>query len=273
MIVKPDLVNKVKDYFAIKMPLHHVESAEHFSSMTQHLPMRYVISLMLLTMFSYILAPWYGQKMVAAKDRKTAYYAVLLAAALVFFLYSFGVIAVIFLQKRGYQFHNPETALSYLIANGLPLVIKNMVYAVLFIMSATSLASIWSAMVTLLIGFYPAQQTKLLSKSILLMLLTAGLSLWAANYLIDQILEKMILANIPIVALSFALLGGFYWRKTSRLGVYVSIVVGLVMGVGSYLIYGEAHMYTWYWAVYGIPLIFFTGIIGSLCTFSKFPTL
>ncbi len=76
----------------------------------------------------------------------------------------------------------------------------------------------------------------------------------------------MILANIPIVALSFALLGGFYWRGTTRSGVYVSIIVGLICGTGAYLYYGEEGKYTLYWALYGIPLIFISGIATSLLT-------
>ncbi len=250
-------------YYARQIPIQHIPKPINFATMTTHLPIRYVVSLMLLTMFSYILAPWYGQKMVAAKDRKTAYYAVLIAAFLVFILYSLGVIIVITLQQKGILFANPETALAYLMSHGLPLYMKNIAYAILFIMATTSLASIWNAMVALLMGLNLSKQNHLLQKSILLTLFIAGLSLWCANVLVNHILQKMILANIPIVALSFALLAGFYWKRASRLGVYMSIMVGLMVGVGSYLIYGETGMYTWYWAVYGIPLIFAAGIIGS----------
>ena len=68
------------------------------------------------------------------------------------------------------------------------------------------------------------------------------------------------------VALSFALLAGFYWKTTNRTGVYFSIFVGLMWGIACYHIIGEKNIYTWYWAVYGIPLIFIFGIIGTLIT-------
>ena len=49
-------------------------------------------------------------------------------------------------------------------------------------------------------------------------------------------------------------------------GAWASVVVGLVWGVGCFVVVGEAGGYTWPWAMYGIPLIFGTGIIVSLAT-------
>ena len=63
----------------------------------------------------------------------------------------------------------------------------------------------------------------------------------------------------------FALLGGFYWKKSSRFGAYCSIFVGLICGAGSYMYWGEEGGYTWNWTVGGIPLIFLSGVIGSFC--------
>ncbi|NGX36281.1 MAG: hypothetical protein K1000chlam1_01122, partial [Candidatus Anoxychlamydiales bacterium] len=79
-----------------------------------------------------------------------------------------------------------------------------------------------------------------------------------------KIFNKMILANIPVAALSFALIAGFYWEKASKIGAYISVVVGLLVGSISYIIFKEEGMYTWYWAIYGISFIFLSGIVGSL---------
>lgn len=48
-------------------------------------PVWFITSLIVLTMFTYILAPWYGQKIFGAKSERVAYLAVLIAAFLVFF--------------------------------------------------------------------------------------------------------------------------------------------------------------------------------------------
>jgi hypothetical protein len=69
-----------------------------------------------------------------------------------------------------------------------------------------------------------------------------------------------------VVALSFALLAGFHWPGATTAGAWASVIVGVVWGTGTFLVVGEAGGYTWPWAMYGIPLIFATGIVVSLGT-------
>jgi Na+/proline symporter len=85
-------------------------------------------------------------------------------------------------------------------------------------------------------------------------------------FLVDDILNRLILANIPVAALAFALLAGFHWPRANAAGAWASVIVGVAWGVGSFLVVGEAGGYTWPWAMYGIPLIFATGVIVSLAT-------
>ena len=80
----------------------------------------------------------------------------------------------------------------------------------------------------------------------------------------------MILANIPIVAASFALLGGFYWPRANKTAAYISLLCGICWGVFCYVYFGEQGNYTWYWAIYGIPLIFGSGTITTWLTAAKF---
>jgi len=49
--------------------------------------------LVVLTMFTYISAPWYSQKIFSAENPNVAYKAVGIAAVLVFLLYGFPVLA------------------------------------------------------------------------------------------------------------------------------------------------------------------------------------
>lgn len=245
----------------------HLNSINHFSlsSGQNILPNKFLISLVLLTMFSYILAPWYGQKIISAASPKIAKQAVIWAAVLIFILYGIGIAATSFLADSGIHLAHSDQALPYIIRNTLSPFLQCVGYVVLFLTATTTLTGVWNAMVTLIVG----QNDKSLSQKninsyILWMSLCALFSYLLANIFVDEIFNKMILANIPIVALSFALLAGFYWKKANRLGVYFSILTGLCWGLGSYLYFGEKNIYTWYWAVYGIPCIFITGILGSL---------
>jgi Na+/proline symporter len=84
--------------------------------------------------------------------------------------------------------------------------------------------------------------------------------------LVDRILDRLILANIPIAALSFALLAGFHWPRANTMAAWASMAVGVVWGVGCFVVVGEAGGYTWPWAMYGIPLIFLTGAVVTVTT-------
>ena len=68
-----------------------------------------------------------------------------------------------------------------------------------------------------------------------LTLIAGGVCWLLANLVVDRVFDKLILANIPIASLAFALLGGFYWKRSSRVGAYLSMVIGWGFGVGTYL--------------------------------------
>jgi Na+/proline symporter len=59
------------------------------------------------------------------------------------------------------------------------------------------------------------------------------------------------------------LLAAFYWENVSKTGAYASILTGILVGILSYLYFGEKGGYTIYWAFYGIPAIFFVGFCFS----------
>ena len=230
----------------------------------QFLAPKFVLSLVLLTMFSYILAPWYGQKIISANSPKTAAVAVAIAAIIISLLYSCGVLAVYSLKKHGVLLVNPDTGFPYLLDHILPIRLKGVSYVLLFAIGATTIAGVWSAMVTLLIGDKYVRTTNSLTKNYTRVLFTAAFCYLIANTLIDNILNKMILANIPIVAASFALLAGFYWPKATKLAAYVSFIIGILWGLSCYLHFGDKGNYTWYWAAIGIPLIFVSGVVTTL---------
>ncbi len=236
------------------------------------LPLRFVCSLVILTMFTYILAPWYGQKIFAARSEKVAYWSVILASMIVFFLYGSAIVATAFLKYRGYLCDSPQMAFPNLIHQCLPIGIKGCMYALLFATSATTLTGIWSAIAAMWMADFTSTKNttqKGCYRSIMIILSFAFCSYLLSNTLIDQVFDKMILANIPVAALSFGLLAGFYWKRASKVGVIASIIAGCICGISAYGFFGESGMYTWYWAMYGIPFSFFVGIVGSFLYVDK----
>jgi solute:Na+ symporter, SSS family len=249
--------NKVENF-------SHWITSYNYPELNRPIDFKFIFSLILLTMFTYILAPWYGQKIFTAKSEKTAFVAAAFSAICVFCLYSIALATTSLLHTGNIVLDNPEQALPFMLHNILPVSLKLVGLSIFFLIGATTLCGVWSAMTSLLqVGIFRTNNTSSISTSRILNILSASCSYLLANTLVDNIFDKLILANIPVLALSFALLAGFYWRGATTLGAYVSIFVGLIWGVGCYLYFGETGNYTWYWAVYGVPFIFISGILGS----------
>lgn len=228
---------------------------------SQMLGSDFILSLIPLTMFSYILAPWYGQRIFAAKNIRVAYISVILSAIFVFLFYSIGILTTYFLALKGFKLNNPEESFPHALHLSLKNYFSPAVYILLFLISATTLTGVWMAMAN--IGLEFTKSINIKYKSISMMLACALITYMLSNILIDNIMNKMILTNIPVVSLSFALLAGFYWPRISRAAIYTSIVSGMALGIGCYLYFGEKGCYTYYWAFIGIPMIFASGFLVS----------
>ncbi len=227
------------------------------------LPLWFVLSLALLTCLTYICSPWYGQKVFAAVDERTACLAMALTAIIVFALYAAAqaASALYFLEQPDLK--DAQFAVPGLIVAWLPPGIRGAAFATLSLISLTSLAGVWSAMTSMIAASFENRSLEDVRQQRRLMSGIAVLTALGAIWLVDDILSRLILANIPIAALSFALLGGFYWSGASRIGAYCSVVAGIGWGTGCYLWYGDAGGYTWYWAVGTVPVVFVAGWMGS----------
>lgn len=172
---------------------------------------------------------------ILRRFRKTAFLAVGISSILVFALYGFPILALTYLKLNGVVLTNPEEGIPYIIKNYFPTGLKAAAFAILFAAAATTLSGIWSALTTMLVGDYLlSSKNPTLGKdyigSMKIYFMFAIISWILGNIFVDKILNKLILANIPIAALSFALLAGFYWQKASRNGAIISIILGFVWG-------------------------------------------
>jgi solute:Na+ symporter, SSS family len=265
-IIRVDVVAFIIVLIVLPLVLYQtslVEPSENISSFNADLLQNnFILSLIPLTMFSYILAPWYGQRIFAAKNTRVAFISVILSAIFVFLLYAIGVLISYVLASKGIDLSDPQQSFPYALDLSLKNHLYPLGYIIFFLISSTTLTGVWNAMANITLEFMPS--VKIRNKNILMTLICAVITYILSNSLVDNILNKMILANIPVVALSFALLAGFYWPKVSIAGVYASIIVGLLSGIIPYIYLGEEGGYTYYWAFIGIPLIFISGAVVSL---------
>ena len=228
------------------------------------LPFWFVTTLIVLTCFTYIAAPWYGQKIFAARSERTAFAAVAWSSVLVFLLYGVTVLAAAHYRVVQPSLSDAQLVVPRMVADWLPPGLRGVGQGMLFAAAVTTLGGVWTAMAAMIaVDFKWASGTTVKAQRLVIGTL-AVLSWLGATFLVDDILSRLILANIPVAALAFALLAGFHWPRATTRGAWASVVVGVVWGAGSFLIVGEPGGYTWTWAMYGIPLIFATGIIASL---------
>jgi Na+/proline symporter len=230
------------------------------------LPFWFVTTLMVLTCFTYIAAPWYGQKIFAAKNERTAVAAVAWSAVLVFALYGAAVMAAAHYRVVAPDLADPQLALPEMVWRWLPPGLRGIGHGVLFAAALTTLGGVWTAMAAMIAADFGWARAASVGAQRLILATLAIVSWLGATLLVEDILGRLILANIPVAALSFALLAGFHWSRANTAGAWASVLVGVMWGVGSFVFVGEAGGYTWTWAIYGIPFIFLTGVVVSLLT-------
>jgi Na+/proline symporter len=137
---------------------------------------------------------------------------------------------------------------------------------VLFAAALTTLGGVWSAMAAMVAADFGWVAGRRVPVQRGLITGFAVVSWLGAIFLVDDILNRLILANVPVAGLAFALLAGFHWPRATTAGAWASVIVGVAWGAGAFLVLGEAGGYTWVWAIYGVPLIFAVGVVVSLAT-------
>ncbi|WP_150465876.1 sodium:solute symporter family transporter [Francisella sp. SYW-2] len=229
------------------------------------LPVSFSISLAILTAFTYILSPWYGQKIFAAKSKKVAFYAVLITSFIVSLIY---LIAVYTTAKYAgvISSTNPDKAFVYIVRNLFSKPMLVIFYLMMFMIALTTIAALWNTMASMCSVHF--QDNKSEHKNIITVMIIAILNYILANTLIDQVLDKMLLFNIPIAALAFSLLYGFYGSKTNLLGAILSTVIGVISALCCYLIFNQDD-FVFYWASVCIPLSFIIGYLPVVLGYFK----
>jgi len=229
------------------------------------LPFSFVLSLTILTCFTYILSPWYGQKIFSAKTPKVAFYAMLATSILVSLFY---FVAILITASFSQQLNltNPDFALAQIITTQLPFLVGIGFYIILFLIATTTIAALWNTMASVIFAhnahIKTAQSNKLLVFGIAL------LSYLIATFFIDHILDKMLLFNIPIASLAFSLLYGFYGKRKNLAGAILSTITGIVVAITLYMVFDQ-QTFVFYWAFLCMPLVFIIGFLPLIICFKS----
>ncbi|MCM8785720.1 MAG: sodium:solute symporter family protein [Candidatus Omnitrophica bacterium] len=201
---------------------------------------KFIISYSILLTMLYFTAPWYAQRMFAAKDEKHAYYSMAWTTFLTFLLY-FLVMAVCAFSKVGWpdlQYEDMSLGLANAINYWVPIGLRGLMVSMIFAVCQTTLSSIWNTNASMIeqdiyVGIFRPNATErerfIFSKIITLIL--ALFTIFGSIYLMKYILAMLFIADV-LLTVSFApAVGAFYFKWANRKGAIASIISTLIVGI------------------------------------------
>lgn len=181
--------------------------------------------------------PWTAQRMFAAKDERTAFRSMLVAAGLVSILYMMPIATSAFARVRFGRLEDPELGLAYALVNWLPVGITGLMLAVILAIAQTTVSSIWNTTASMLSHdiyqriFKPEASSKQIVRVARWSTLFIGVFSFLVSLWLTQVLSGLYLAIIFRLCLNFAIWAGFLWYSANRASAWVSTVIGVTLGL------------------------------------------
>lgn len=208
-------------------------------------PYHLILTVYFVITWVYLLAPWYAQRMFAARDEGVAYRSMACSTVLVTLLYG-----MVILVGSLYFTVNPDLpdeaaadqVLGLAIDQWMPVGLKGLLLATVFAICQTTMSSIWNthaAMTTedLYRGIFRRSASER-ERFIAAKVITGLLALFTVIALFNfdaTVREINFLGNIFFASLFFAGIGGFLWRRITATAAWTTLVLTNLCGIGLYL--------------------------------------
>lgn len=268
-LIRTDIVSIIFCAFIIGLAAFENINLEHFCMLSinnlESVSFKQIFAYSILSSLSYMLMPGYSQKIFAAKNTKTAFLSSFGAALIVFVFYELSVISALF-YKNSLKIQVPEQQVLTYMLTALPFVGGVTVIVFFSVIGITTISAMWNAIAGLLL----TNQVRILPASTQLHIMTfliviCAISLTIACLISENLMDALVFLNLLMLSLSYSLIAGFYFKNTSKLGAFVSIILGSILGVYIYIAHYKNTDFFWNLvAFYQIPTIFLSGIITNL---------
>ena len=204
------------------------------------LPLHFIVTLNVVILLCYPLAPWYGQRMFAARNEKVALAAVGIATLATTLLYACGQVATILYHGHQPDLPDPDQAVGGAMNLFLGPGVRGLMLAMLFAVCQTTMSSIWNTTSAMVVqDFYKgwlrpqatdADQLRVGRK---ITLVLGVITLLLCMTLLGKLLVVInLFGNTLFAAMFFPCVFGFLWWKASRRASIVCLLLGWVLGVG-----------------------------------------
>jgi SSS family solute:Na+ symporter len=210
----------------------------------QVLDFKMVVGWIFACFWVFQMAQWYGQKMFAAKNEQTAYWAMGITAILVYVMYASTILTAAFVRVKnpGIQDVEAEPPYAWAIMNFLHNPIwRGLMLANIFAVCQTTVSSVWNSMVSLVTqDLYKgwlrpnASDAQLLRES---RWITFALGLWTvfgAIFIIHKftgIVKGTAIANAFMFIPTIPCLLGFIWRRYHRKAAIWTMIVAAIPSI------------------------------------------
>lgn len=206
---------------------------------------RLVITIYMIIAWVYLLAPWYAQRMFAAKTEAVAFRAMFFSTLLVTLLYWMVIMtgSFYFVVNPGFSDEGgADAVLGLAINHWLPMGLKGLFLATVFAICQTTMSSIWNthaAMATedIYHGIFRRRASER-ERFMAAKVITAVLAVFTVLALLvfdATVREINFVGNIFFASLFFAGIGGFFWRRIGPLAAWTSIILANSSGLFLYL--------------------------------------
>jgi SSS family solute:Na+ symporter len=203
------------------------------------LPLHFIVTLNVVILLCYPLAPWYGQRMFAARSEKVAFAAVGIAALVTTLLYACGQVATLIYHGHHPGLQDPDQAVGGAMNLFLGPGVRGLMLAMLFAVCQTTMSSIWNTTSAMIVqDFYKgwirpeatdADQLRVGRRITLVMGL---ITLLLCTTLLGKLLVVInLFGNTLFAAMFFPCVFGFLWWKASRRAATVCLVLGWILGL------------------------------------------
>jgi Na+/proline symporter len=190
------------------------------------------------------MAQWYGQKMFAARNERTAYLAMGITSVLVYLAYASFILVAAFVRTKNPTIANVETeppvawAIVHFVENPLW---RGLMLANILAVCQTTVSSVWNAMVSsitqdLYKGWLRPEATdrQLLKESRWMTVLLGFWTVFGAIFIIHRftgIVRGTAIANAFMFIPTIPCLLGFIWRRYHRRAAWASMIVSAVFSI------------------------------------------
>ena len=216
-------------------PVHHTPAVDP----DPILPLHFILTLNVVILLVYPLAPWYGQRMFAARSEKVAFTAVGIATVATTLLYICGQVATLVYREQHAGLQDPDQAVGGAMNLFLGPGARGLMLAMLFGVCQTTMSSVWNTTSAMVVqDFYKgwlrpeatdADQLRVGRK---ITLVLGVITLLLCTTLLGKLLVVInLFGNTLFAAMFFPCVFGFLWWKASRRAAIVCLALGWTLGI------------------------------------------